>query len=271
MSNPQYGFNELAAAQAQPEVTVNLMVRMISQAVAGEIVIDFASDADYELDASNPLSTSDEWPYGTITMTDTGNVLTQSRSVIFPDLVDIYGAAAARHRFIFRNDTAQSLTIKGDGMGAVGVDVEPSQSALVQYDGEDVVEVAAGGGGGGGGVNSEVILQLAASEFGEAIQAGDSVAYLRSPKAFTITDARASLFSADSTSDIEIDIKVNGVSIFTTPITIDQGERTSTTADVPPVIDDGTVPDDAEITVDVDGPTSMDATGLIVTLIGTAS
>src|SRR5690606_40215730 len=52
MSNPQYGFNELAAAQAQPEVTVNLMVRMISQAVAGEIVIDFASDADYELDAS---------------------------------------------------------------------------------------------------------------------------------------------------------------------------------------------------------------------------
>src|SRR5690606_15357908 len=98
MTNPQYGFGELASAQAQPEVTVNAIARAITRATGGEITIDFASDADYELQATSPLASDDEWPYATITMTDTGNVLTAARSVIFPDLVDIYGEDAARHR-----------------------------------------------------------------------------------------------------------------------------------------------------------------------------
>ena len=60
MTNPQYGFGELAAAQSQPEVTVNAMARAITRATSGEIVIDFQSDADYELQASSPLDPADE-------------------------------------------------------------------------------------------------------------------------------------------------------------------------------------------------------------------
>lgn len=271
MTNPYLGFIELASGQSQPEVTVNFADRMIARAIAGEVEIDFESDADYELEASNPPVSTDEWAAATIRMTDTGNVLTTARSVIYPDLDTLFtdDGVRPRLRFEFVNDTAQSLTIKGSG--GVGVTVESGSKALVRYNGQDVEEVAAASGGGGGSPQPRVI-QVAASQYGQPVESGAAAAYLRAPYAMKVTEVRASLAKANTSGDIEVDIRVGGTSILSDPIVIDEGQKTSTTSSSPVVIDSGNdeIGDDDEILIDIDAPTSADAESLIVTIIGTA-
>src|SRR5690606_6190929 len=139
--NAQFGFDYLPEAAANPEVPVNAALEMLALALAGEKVIDFESDADYELQASDPFDVqNDEWFYAVIKMTDDGTVLTQARSVIFPDIDALYGGPA-RRKFIFRNDTAQDLTVRGDSTSAVGVTVQAGDVAELYYNGEDVVAI----------------------------------------------------------------------------------------------------------------------------------
>lgn len=264
MTNPQFGFPELAAAQSQPEVTVNAADRAITRAVAGEITIDFASDADYSLQATNPPASDDEWAYGTIIMTDTGNVLTTARSVIFPDVDSLY-SGTSRLRFEFVNETAQALTIKGSGQ--TGVTVNAGSKALVRWNGTDVEEVAAAGGGGGGAAPL-IPIQVAASEFGTPLEDGISVAYFRAPFAAVIEEVRASLLVPNTSGDIEIDIKVAGTTILDSPLVIDEGEKSSTTSTSPVDIKtNAAMGDDDEVTFDVEVPTGADAESLIVTLL----
>jgi hypothetical protein len=74
----------------------------------------------------------------------------------------------------------------------------------------------------------------------------------RAPFAMTITGVRASLSTASSSGNPAIDINEGGVSIFSTTLTIDANERTSTTAATAAVISDSAIADDAEITFDID-------------------
>src|SRR3546814_18818128 len=76
-----------------------------------------------------------------------------------------------------------------------------------------------------------------------------------------------SLTTASSSGAVTVDINEAGSTILSTKLTIDQGEKTSTTAATPAVISDASLGDDAEITIDVDGA-GTDAAGLKVTLIG---
>ena len=138
MTNPVFGFAELAAAQSQPEVVVNASDRAITQALAGQITIDLASDANYTLVADSGAPQDDEWPYGVIRITDTGGVLTAARDIVFPD-VDTEHTITHRGTFIFQNDTAQTLTIKRSGQ--TGVAVLTGTAALVWHNGTDVIEV----------------------------------------------------------------------------------------------------------------------------------
>ena len=94
---------------------------------------------------------------------------------------------------------------------------------------------------------------------------------LRMPFAFTLTGVRASLLTAQTSGDIlTLDIKEGGVSILSTPITIDNDEKTSTTADAAAVISDASLADDAEITFHLD-QIGTGARGLKVTLLGQAT
>ena len=89
------------------------------------------------------------------------------------------------------------------------------------------------------------------------------------PYAFTLTGVRASVGTAPVGSVITVDINEAGSSILSTKITIDAGEKTSTTAATAPVISDSALADDAEITIDIDTVGSSTAgAGLKVTLIG---
>lgn len=114
------------------------------------------------------------------------------------------------------------------------------------------------------------VIQLSGSDLTTALSVGTTVAYLRMPFAMTVTEVRASLLTAGSTSGTTtIDINKNGTSILSTKLTIDATEKTSTTAATVAVISTSSLSDDDEITIDIDA-ISGGATeaGLIVTLIG---
>lgn len=114
------------------------------------------------------------------------------------------------------------------------------------------------------------VIQFACSNLTSALTPGTNKAVFRMPYAMTLTGVRASLYVADTGSPaggITIDINEDGVSILSTKLTIDVGEKTSTTAATPAVISDASLADDAEITVDIDA-CGGNSKGLVVALIG---
>jgi hypothetical protein len=102
--------------------------------------------------------------------------------------------------------------------------------------------------------------------------AGTAKTTFRMPYALTLTAVRASLSTAQGSGSIfTVDIKESGTTILSTLLTIDNGERTSTTALTAAVISDAPLADDAEITIFVTQIGDGTAKGLKVTLIGTRS
>jgi len=116
-----------------------------------------------------------------------------------------------------------------------------------------------------------VYIALACSDESTALTTGTAKVTFRMPYAMELTEVRASLTGAGSTSGTTtIDINESGTTILSTKLTIDQGEKTSTTAATAAVISDSALADDAEITIDIDAVTGgADETGLKVYLIGT--
>lgn len=113
-------------------------------------------------------------------------------------------------------------------------------------------------------------LVIACSDETTALAAGTAKVTFRMPRGMSVTAVRASLSTAQSSGSIlTVDINEGGVSILSTKLTIDNGEKTSTTAATPAVISDAALADDAEITIDIDQVGDGTAKGLKVTLIGT--
>lgn len=110
---------------------------------------------------------------------------------------------------------------------------------------------------------------VACSDETTALTAGTAKVTFRMPYAFTLTAVRASLTTAQTSGSIlTVDINEGGASILSTKLTIDNTEKTSTTAAVAAVISDSSLDDDAEITIDIDQVGDGTAKGLKVTLIG---
>ena len=94
---------------------------------------------------------------------------------------------------------------------------------------------------------------IACSDETTALTTGTAKVTFRAPFAFTLpTIPRASLSTASTSGNPAIDINEGGVSIFSTTLTIDANEKTSTTAATPAVLSDTSIADDAEITIDID-------------------
>jgi len=111
---------------------------------------------------------------------------------------------------------------------------------------------------------------VAASDETTALTTGTSKITFRMPYAFTLSAVRASLTTAQTSGSIfTVDINDSGTTILSTKLTIDNTEKTSTTAATPPVISDTALADDAEITIDIDQVGDGTAKGLKITLIGT--
>jgi hypothetical protein len=91
---------------------------------------------------------------------------------------------------------------------------------------------------------------------------------MRMPYDMTLTEVRASINTVSSSGPVTVDINEAGQSILSTKLTIDQGEKTSTTAAAAAVLSDSFLADDAEITFDVDAA-GTGAKGLKVAILGT--
>jgi hypothetical protein len=123
---------------------------------------------------------------------------------------------------------------------------------------------------GSGNLATPFELVVAASDETTALTTGTAKITFRMPRAITLTAVRASLTTAQASGSIfTVDINEGGTSILSTKLTIDNTEKTSTTAATPPVISDASLADDAEITIDIDQIGDGTAKGLKVMLIGT--
>lgn len=113
-------------------------------------------------------------------------------------------------------------------------------------------------------------LSIAVSDEVTLLTTGTAKTTFRMPYGLKLTEVRASVNTAPIGADILVDINQTGSSIFSTRISIDAGEKTSTTAATPYVISTPTLADDAEITIDIDQVGSATAgRGLKIWLIGT--
>lgn len=93
-----------------------------------------------------------------------------------------------------------------------------------------------------------------AAAFTDSIQditLGVQATTFRTTEALELTEVRIDVRDAATGADLEVDVLANGVSIFSTNITIDDGDTTSVGATVPYVLSTTSIPDNAEISVDV--------------------
>lgn len=86
---------------------------------------------------------------------------------------------------------------------------------------------------------------------------------------FVITNARAFLSTPQATgAEFTVDVKAAGVSIFSTKLTIDNGQPSSVNAAAPAVIANPSVTDYSAVSIDIDQVGDGTAMGLKVTLYG---
>lgn len=157
------------------------------------------------------------------------------------------------------------LTVERGQEGTDAVEWVQSNNVIVQHRVtadtlEYLAETAAGG-------SNAVVIQLACSDLTTDLSTGNSRAYFRAPRAFTLTEIRASLLVASSDGTVAVDVNKNGSTILYAPVIIDQGEKTSVTSASTTIIEDDGIADDDEITIDI-VTAGTGAKGLIVTLIG---
>ena len=164
------------------------------------------------------------------------------------------------------NSLDARLHVKGSGTGSGTSSLKTTDSG-----GTTTFEVKDDGSAESNGINvlSESLI-IAASDETTALTTGTGKITFRMPYALTLTEVRASLTTAGGTSGTTtIDINESGTTILSTKLTIDNTEKTSTTAATAAVISDSALADDAEITIDIDA-ISGGATeaGLKIYLIG---
>lgn len=100
-----------------------------------------------------------------------------------------------------------------------------------------------------------------------ALTTGTAKRTVRAPYAATVTAVSASLTTAQASGSIfTVDLNEGGTSILSSKLTVDNTEKTSTTAATPPVISDTAIAADAELTVDIDQIGTSGAAGLKVLL-----
>jgi hypothetical protein len=95
-------------------------------------------------------------------------------------------------------------------------------------------------------------IGLAVSDETTNLTAGTGKLTFRMPFPMFVTSVRASVNTAPTGSTIIVDVNEDGVTLFSTRLSIDAGEKSSTTAASQSVIDNGLLAEDSEITVDID-------------------
>lgn len=157
-------------------------------------------------------------------------------------------------------------------LGGASITAHAGMILVLAGEGSGVTRLIGGMTASGKAIVESVSVQYGVGDQTTAISAGTNKVRRRAPFAFTITAARASLASAQASGTVvTVDVNQGGNSIFTTVLTIDNSELTSTTAATPSVLNSTyvSVADDALIAIDIDAcDGSTAAAGLTVTLTG---
>jgi hypothetical protein len=116
----------------------------------------------------------------------------------------------------------------------------------------------------------EESIIIACSDETTALTAGTAKVTFRMPYGMNpITEVFATLTTAQSSGNIfTVDINKNGVSILSTKITIDNNEKQSQAAAIPPVLSDTAFVKHQEVSIDIDQIGNGTATGLKVMING---
>jgi len=109
---------------------------------------------------------------------------------------------------------------------------------------------------------------VAISDETTAITTGTAKVTFRASRAMTISKIKASLSTASSSGLPTFDVKKNGVSMFSTTLTIDASEKTSETAATAAVLSTTAIAADDEITIDIT-TAGTGAKGAKITFVGT--
>ena len=101
-----------------------------------------------------------------------------------------------------------------------------------------------------GAATLDTIIASASDEL-TPLEVSVTLTTFRAPYPLILAYVRCSLTVAPVGTDLIVDVKATGVSLFATPMHIDPGERTSVTAITQPVLSIINIADDTEFTVDV--------------------
>lgn len=201
-------------------------------------------------------------------------------SIIADQAEDVLDLVAGSGINITTNASVDSITISATGggggggyTGSAGVTGFTGSVGILGYTGSSGLTGYTGSQGPIGYTGSKDssvhAIIIACSDETTALSAEANVVTFRMPVNFTITGIRASLTTAQTSGNIfTVDVNNNGSSILSTKITIDNNEKTSTTAATAPVVSSSSVSLDDELTVDIDQIGNGTATGLKVTILG---
>lgn len=253
MASTNLGITEVLESQSNKVVTVNAAIEALDLASNAVNVIVVGATAD----TAGITLTQAQLAAGVV------HRLTASGA----DGNFVLRLPAVSRLFVVDNQSGFDATVyvdpAADGADGDDVVVADGEVKLLMSDGTDVALVADAATGGG-----TKTLTVAVSDETTDITTGTAKITFRAPQAMTLTGVRASLSDASSSGTVTVDINEAGASIFSTLLTIDATEKTSTTAATPAVISDASIADDAEITIDIDGA-GTDAKGLKVTFLYT--
>ncbi|MBR0653289.1 hypothetical protein GXW78_26790 [Roseomonas terrae] len=104
-------------------------------------------------------------------------------------------------------------------------------------------------------------MTIACGDETTELEAGAAKVSFRMLRRRVLEGLRVTLNGASTSGVVTVDVNVDGATILSTKLTIDQGELTSRTAAVPAVLTAEAIEDDALVTIDIDGA-GADATGL---------
>jgi hypothetical protein len=207
---------------------------------------------------------------GTLTITPTTSTIDGASTLVLTTGEGVLIASDGTNYYAVRGISpggASPLTTKGDVWGFSTVNARIPVGSNGQVLTADSTQTLGLKWATASAATESIIV--AASDETTALTATAGVMTFRMPYAFTLTGVRASLTTAQASGSIfTADINMGGTSVLSTVLTLDNTEKTSTTAATAAVIGTSALTDDAEITIDIDQIGDGSAKGLKIVLIG---